>query len=229
MNDLIYIVEDEEDIADLISLHLTKAGFTVEIFTTLHSFTERMGQKRPKVILLDLMLPDGDGLEACKELKRNENTKSIPVVMVTARGEEIDRILGLEIGADDYIPKPFSVRELTARIKNLIKRSYPDVESAAQAALMLTDNIQIEVNRHRVLVDGKDIELTATEFNILLYMARHRGWVFTREQILDHLWGDEKAVLDRTVDVHIKHIREKMEPYGDLIKNIRGVGYKLDL
>ena len=229
MNDLIYIVEDEEDIADLISLHLTKAGFSVETFSSIHSFTERMEQKHPKLILLDLMLPDGDGMETCKELKRNENTKSIPVVMVTARGDEIDRILGLEIGADDYIPKPFSVRELTARVKNLIKRAYPQMESGEHPTLMLTENIQIEANRHRVLVHGKDIELTATEFNILLYMARHRGWAFTREQILDHLWGDEKAVLDRTVDVHIKHIREKMEPYGDLVKNIRGVGYKLDL
>ena len=229
MNDLIYIVEDEQDIADLIALHLTKAGFTVETFSSLHSFTGRMEQKHPKLILLDLMLPDGDGLEACKELKRNEETKSIPVVMVTARGDEIDRILGLEIGADDYIPKPFSVRELTARIKNLIKRSYPHTESGGDSSVMLTDEIQIETNRHVVLVDGKDIGLTATEFNILLYMARHRGWVFTREQILDHLWGDEKAVLDRTVDVHIKHIREKMEPYGDTVKNIKGVGYKLDL
>ena len=229
MNDLIFVVEDETDIADLISLHLKNAGFSVETFLNLNDFHLRLEQKLPRAILLDLMLPDGDGMEACKELKRNERTHSVPVVMVTARSDEIDRVLGLEIGADDYIAKPFSVRELTIRVKNLIKRSYPSDEPGGKEAFSLTEHIQIDPHRHMVLVDGRDRELTATEFNILLYMSRHRGWVFTREQILDHLWGDEKAVLERTVDVHVKHIREKIEPYGDLIKNIRGVGYKLDL
>ncbi len=228
MEQLIYIVEDEMDIAELISINMEGAGFKAETFLTISDFRLRIIEKKPALILLDIMLPDGDGMELCKEIKRDETLKSIPVIMVTAKGEEMDRVLGLELGADDYITKPFSVRELTARVKNILKRSDPRA-AAESRVLDITEGLKIDIKRHAVTADNENIQLTATEFNILLLLARHKGWVFNRDQILEHLWGDEKAVLDRTVDVHIKHLREKLGDFGKLIQNVRGVGYKLDL
>jgi two-component system phosphate regulon response regulator PhoB/two-component system alkaline phosphatase synthesis response regulator PhoP len=172
------------------------------------------------------MLPDMDGLEICKLLRRREEWAAIPVIMVTAKGEESDKILGLELGADDYVTKPFSAKELVARVKSLLRRQ----KGAAESKKIEIGNVlSIDPEKYRVSVRGREIELTSTEFKILALLASKKGRVFTRDQILDHLWGQEKIVLDRTIDVHIRNLREKLGPdVGGLIKNIRGVGYKLE-
>jgi two-component system phosphate regulon response regulator PhoB/two-component system alkaline phosphatase synthesis response regulator PhoP len=171
------------------------------------------------------MLPDADGLEICKDLKKKDQYSSIPIIMLTAKGEEMDKILGLELGADDYVTKPFSPKELVARVKAVLRRQKKEEEPAK---LEVGDILTIHPEKHEVYVGKKKIDLTSTEFRILYFLSSRRGWVFTRDQILDYLWGQEKAVVDRTIDVHIKHLREKLGKASHFIKNIRGVGYKLE-
>lgn len=225
MHHLVAIVEDEKDIADLISINLRRAGFGVEAFQEGSGFMRFLRKQVPDLIILDLMLPDTDGFEVCKYLKKKDEFAAIPIIMVTAKSEETDKILGLELGADDYVTKPFSPRELVARVKAVLRRKtspeFPRILSIGQSVL-------INAEKHEVTIQGNKIELTSTEFKILYLLASRRGWVFTRDQILDHLWGDEKAVLDRTVDVHIKNLREKLGKEKDLVKNVRGVGYKVE-
>ena len=225
MSKLITVVEDEPDIAELISVHLKKAFFEVNIFLSGNKFYESLPQKKPHLIILDLLLPDIDGLEICKDLKNRTETREIPIIMLTAKGEEMDKVLGLELGADDYMTKPFSPRELVARVKAVLRRSEQIQKSMEIKA---GEDISIDKAKHEVRINGEKTELTTTEFKILELLASKKGWVFTREKILDYLWGREKAVLDRTVDVHIRHLRKKLGKKGALIKNIRGVGYKLD-
>ena len=226
MNKTIAIVEDERDIVDLITLHLERNGFRVLSYSDGASFLESLKGESPSLLLLDLMLPDMDGFEICKTLRRGEEGSSLPIIMLTARGEETDRVLGLELGADDYVTKPFSPRELVARVKAVLRRQEGNRE---RGSLSLRDGLlAIDTLRYKVLVEGRTVELTATEFKLLKLLVKKRGWVFPREKILDYLWGDEKTVFDRTVDVHIKHLREKLGPAGDLIKNVRGVGYKVE-
>ncbi len=226
MNEFIAIVEDEPDIVELITLHLKKAGFRAEGFFEAKAFLDSLEKQVPDLILLDLMLPDIDGLEVCKLLRRKEEWAAIPVIMVTARGEEGDKVLGLELGADDYITKPFSSKELVARVKTVLRRG----SSQAPAKRIEVDGrLVLDLERYEVLVEGKKIDLTSTEFKILRLLASKKGRVFTRDQILDYLWGHEKIVLDRTIDVHIRNLREKLGPRAArMIQNIRGVGYKLE-
>ena len=227
---LIYVVEDEPDILELIGLHLAKAGYDVEKFTESAPMMNTLenGNKLPDLVILDLMLPGMDGLEVCKHLKKHDSYAHIPVIMVTAKTEELDVVLGLELGADDYIPKPFSTRELVARVKAVLRRS-SSAGDVVSKKIVLGDRISIDPDKFEVLVDSKLVNLTSTEFMILKMMAEKKGWVFSREKILDLLWGDEKDVFDRTVDVHIKNLRDKMGAAGKLIKNVRGVGYKIEL
>lgn len=226
MNEFIAVVDDEPDIVELITLHLKKAGFKSEGFFEAKSFLDSLEKQVPDLVLLDLMLPDIDGLEVCKLLRRKEEWASIPVVMVTARGDESDKILGLELGADDYITKPFSAKELVARVKTVLRRQTAPAESKK---IEVGDLLVLYPEKYEVLVQGRTVDLTSTEFKILKFLASKKGWVFTRDQILDYLWGHEKIVLDRTVDVHIRNLREKLGPRAArLIKNIRGVGYKLE-
>jgi two-component system phosphate regulon response regulator PhoB/two-component system alkaline phosphatase synthesis response regulator PhoP len=223
---LIVIVDDEPDILELIKIHLQKAGYTVAAFEKADPFLDYIRGTRPDLIVLDLMLPDADGLDICTYLKRDDRFSAIPVIMLTAKGEETDRILGLELGADDYVTKPFSPRELVARVKAVLRR---DRRSEVSGLIKLGKRLTIDPGRHEVLRDGKKVVLTPTEFRILQLLASKKGWVFTRDQILDFLWGQDKAVLDRTIDVHIKHLREKLgEESARLIKNVRGVGYKVE-
>ncbi|HPC47461.1 MAG TPA: response regulator transcription factor [Deltaproteobacteria bacterium] len=222
MNMLIHIVDDEPDIIQLVSIHLKKAGFAVHGFPEGGSFLRSLATERPALVILDLMLPDMDGFEICKVLKTDERYADIPVIMLTARGDEADKVEGLEIGADDYMTKPFSPRELVARVHSVLRRA-----GNLGGALNVGHGIVIEPDRFEVTVDGVCVNLTTVEFKILYLLASNRGRVLTRERILDHLWGNEKAVLDRTVDVHIKNIRAKLKEAGTIIKNVRGVGYKL--
>jgi two-component system phosphate regulon response regulator PhoB/two-component system alkaline phosphatase synthesis response regulator PhoP len=226
MGRLIAVVDDEPDIIELICLHLKKAGFRVEGFSDSRSLFTYLEKQVPDLILLDLMLPDADGLEVCKYLRGKREWASIPVIMVTAKGDETDRILGLELGADDYVTKPFSPRELVARVKAVLRRqtSAEEVKKIEVEGLLA-----IDLEKHEVLAEGQRVELTSTEFKILSLLASKKGRVFTRDQVLDYLWGHEKAVLDRTIDVHIRNLREKLgQAAARLIKNVRGVGYKLE-
>jgi len=225
MNELIAVVDDEPDIAELVSLHLKKARFEVKTFLNGNKFYDFLSRTKPDLIVLDLLLPDIDGLEICKDLKSNPELKEIPIIMLTAKGEEMDKILGLELGADDYVTKPFSPRELLARVKAVLRRGKEDKKSEK---IKIGDSLLIDRTKHEVWIRGKKTELTTTEFKILELLSSKKGWVFSREKILDYLWGKEKAVLDRTVDVHIRHLREKLGKQGKLIKNIRGIGYKLE-
>jgi two-component system phosphate regulon response regulator PhoB/two-component system alkaline phosphatase synthesis response regulator PhoP len=225
MNKLIAIVDDEPDIRELVSLHLKRAGFETETFERSDDFFRSLDLNIPDLIILDLMLPDADGLDVCKMLRKSDSCSQVPIIMLTAKGEETDRILGLELGADDYVTKPFSPRELVARVKAVLRREVKPEEGEIQN---IAGILKIDPGKHEVKLKGKIIDLTSTEFRILQLLASKKGWVFSRDQILDYLWGQEKAVLDRTIDVHIKHLREKLGEAAYLIKNIRSVGYKLE-
>ncbi|MCK4528205.1 response regulator transcription factor [candidate division WOR-3 bacterium] len=226
MKRFIAIVDDEPDILELVSIHLEKAGFEVKTFEDGETLLRFIDSQIPDLIILDLMLPDIGGLDICKNLKKQERFASIPIIMLTAKGEEVDRVLGLELGADDYVTKPFSPRELVARSKAVLRRTEHKKEVNT---IKIGDILVLYLHRYEVTVKGKKVDLTTTEFKILRMLAERRNWVFTRDQILDYLWGEEKAVLDRTVDVHIKNLREKIGEAGRFIKNIRGVGYKLEV
>jgi len=217
-------LDDEADILELLKINLEKSGFRFAGFQEAEEFYRFLGKEKPDLILLDLMLPDIDGLDVCRYLKKNEATAGIPVIMLTARNAESDKILGLELGADDYLTKPFSVKELIARVHAVLRRR-DQGDAVRQIAL---GPLLIDADKHDVTLDGARIDLTATEFRILQFLASRRGRVFTRDQILDHLWGHDKAVVDRTIDVHIRNLREKLGPSAGLIKNIRGVGYKVE-
>lgn len=223
---LIYIVDDEQDIVDLVSLHLERSSFQVRGFQDAATFYHQLNQKIPDLIILDLMLPDEGGLEVCKYLKRDEKYSDISIIILSARIEETDKILGLELGADDYVTKPFSPKEMVARVRSVLRRK--SVKSTDKK-IAIDENMIIELEKYRVFIADREIPLTSTEFKILKLLATKQGWVFNREQILDYLWGDEKAVLDRTIDVHVKNLREKLGTKGHLIKNVRGVGYKLEI
>ncbi len=224
---VVFVVEDEADILELIALHLRKAGFIVETFgeaAPMLSLLEE-GKRVPDLIILDLMMPGMDGLEVCKRLKRNDAFSGIPIIMATAKTDEFDIVLGLELGADDYISKPFSPRELVARAKAVLRRFIPQRPSGK---ITINGLLTIDHDKFEVTVAGQRVQLTSTEFQILKILADKKGWVFSREKILDKLWGDDKDVFDRTVDVHIKNLRDKLGLAGSLIKNVRGVGYKLE-
>ena len=225
MNQLIAIVDDEPDILELVSLHLKKSGFVVKGFEDAETFYSFIETHTPDLIILDLMLPDIDGLEICKYLKRKEVFSSIPIIMLTAKGEETDKILGLELGADDYVTKPFSPKELVARVKAVLRRP---VQKEETEKIEIGGVVEMDLEKYEVKVNGNKIELTSTEFRILQLLASRKGLVFTRDNILDYLWGQEKAVIDRTVDVHIRHLREKLGKAAHFIKNLRGIGYKLE-
>ncbi len=222
----ILIVDDEPDIVELVKINLEKNGFDVissytgrEIFNLFKKFSIDL-------VILDLMLPDIDGLEICKILKSENETKNIPIIMLTAKDTEIDKVLGLELGADDYITKPFSPRELVARVRAVLRRTR---KSSDESILKFDNILRIDLKKFEVFVNGKKINLTTTEFKLLKALAIRRGEVLSRNELLDYIWGSEKIVIDRTIDVHIKHLREKLGKVGKFIKNVRGVGYKLDL
>jgi two-component system phosphate regulon response regulator PhoB/two-component system alkaline phosphatase synthesis response regulator PhoP len=221
---LIAVVDDEPDILELVSLHLSRAGFSVRTFPDAGRFQKSLASSVPDLVILDLMLPDADGIDVCKDLKQDSRTTHVPVVMLTARGDELDRVLGLEIGADDYITKPFSPKELVARVKAVLRRHGRQETSES---LELADGVVMDLNRYEVTARGRKLDLTTTEFKLLRILAERRGWVFSRDEILNRLWGEEKSVLDRTIDVHITNLRKKLGKAGSLIENVRGVGYKL--
>ncbi len=224
MNKLIYVVDDEPDILELVSIHLKKASFSVKEFSLAQSLMNSLKKQKPDAIILDLMLPDDDGLEICKRLKKDNTFSNIPVIMLTAKGDETDKVLGLELGADDYITKPFSPKELVARVKAVLRRA----ERPEEKDIIRLGDVLIDSEKFEVKIRGESINLTTTEFRILQILAARPGRVYSRNQLLDKLWGNEKAVLDRTIDVHIKNLRDKLGQSGNRIKNARGIGYKME-
>ena len=227
MHETIAVVDDEQDILELVSLHLKKNHFSVREFSDGSSFIKYLNSEKPDLVVLDLMLPDADGFEICKYMKRKKDLLHIPIVMLTAKSEETDTILGLELGADDYVRKPFSPTKLIARIKTVLRRIESRLEVETPTKIKV-GNITIDTEKHEVTIDGNKVELTSTEFRILQLLASEKGRVFTRDRILDHLWGNEKIVVDRTIDVHIRHLRSKIGSASKLIRNVHGVGYKLE-
>lgn len=225
MKKIIAIVDDEPDILELAALNLEKAGFCCKTFEDGRSLLKYLEKEHPALIVLDLMLPDYDGFDICKLLRNKNTTQDIPIIMFTARGESTDRIIGLEIGADDYLDKMSSPRELVARVKAVLRRSTPKSDTKK---LNFDNLLKIDLDRYQAFVQDEEIKLTTTEFKILKLLAVKPGWVFSRNQILDHLWGNDKIVIDRTIDVHIRNLREKLGIAGKFLKNVRGVGYKLD-
>ena len=217
----ILIIEDEEDILELVRYNLTKEGYQVYgVFSGEDSF-DFLKNKLVDLILLDIMLPGIDGLEVCRGIKNNLDTKAIPIIMLTAKGEELDIIKGLELGADDYVTKPFSPKVLSARINAVLRRKdlYLDEEDS-QASLAINSD------KHEVLVNNKQVELTLTEFKVLELMASKPGWAYSRYQIIDAIRGDEYIVTDRSVDVLVVGLRKKLGPCSGFIETVRGVGYR---
>jgi two-component system phosphate regulon response regulator PhoB len=220
----ILIIEDEQDLAGLIEYNLRAAGFEPEISNTGAGGLARARARAPELVLLDLMLPDIAGSEVLRMLKSDAELRKVPVVIVSARGQETDRIQGLEMGADDYVVKPFSVRELMLRVKAVLRRADADEGPATQLA---AGDIQLDTSRHQVRVRGQEIILTALEFRLLHTLMERSGRVQTREVLLSDVWGIQAEIHTRTVDTHIKRLREKLGPAGDIIETVRGVGYKL--
>ncbi len=220
----ILVIEDDRDIAELVEYNLAREGFQVTRAYTGEEGLQRAKTIGPDLILLDLMLPGLDGLDVCRSLKRDDETDHIPVIMLTAKSEEADIVAGLEIGADDYISKPFSPRVLLARIHAVMRRqTEPPPEGETPLAFR---ELSIDPGRHEVRVAGTPITLTSTEFRLLHFLAQRPGWVFTRDQIMDSTHGEDTVVTDRSIDVHIAGLRKKMGPCGKYIETVRGVGYR---
>ena len=219
----ILIVDDEEDVLELVRYNLDKNGYNTEIATTGEEALAKARAKLPDLVILDLMLPGIDGLGVCKKLKSDTKTQNIPIIMLTAKGEEIDIVTGLELGADDYVTKPFSPKVLVARVRKILHRAIArDLEKAPVKIYELT----IDPARREVLIKNKPVELTFTEFNILYVLAKRPGLVFTRYQIVDALHGDDYLVTDRAVDVQIVGLRKKLGSCSKYIETVRGVGYR---
>ncbi len=223
----ILIVDDEKDIVDLVAYNLEKEGYEILKAFDGEKALALVRTKRPDLVVLDLMLPGIQGLEVCRRLRRDPSTAQVPIIMLTAKGDEVDRVLGLEIGADDYVTKPFSVKELTARIRAVLRRLESRPAAGAEETLDVR-GLKIDERSYEVFVNGRKVDLSPTEFRLLRFLARNPGRVYSREQILDQVWGDEAFVEPRTVDVHIRRLRAQIERGGSpgYIVTVRGVGYK---
>lgn len=227
----ILVVEDDDDIRELVSYNLLREGYQVAGVASGEDALAAIKAKPPDLVLLDLMLPGLDGLSVCRQLKGDPATEPLPVIMLTAKGEERDVVTGLGLGADDYVTKPFSPKVLLARIQAVIRRAASSAvakegEENEPAETIQVHELTIHLGRHEVAVDGTSVELTATEFKLLHFLVRRPGWVFTRQQILDGVHGDTLAATDRAVDVQIVGLRRKLGPAGRYIETVRGVGYR---
>lgn len=223
----VLIVEDEKDLAELLAFNLEKEGYATTCVHDGRAGLERAVADLPDLILLDLMLPGLLGTEVCKELRRDQRTAHIPVIMITAKGDEIDRVVGFEVGADDYIVKPFSMREVALRVKAVMRRLEHDVQTPVPDIFTIGD-IAIDKKRHTVVSAGVEIELTSTEYKLLLYLAEKKGYVHSREKLLQNVWSYNNAGDTRTVDTHVTRLRGKLGAPGDIIKTVRGFGYKIE-
>lgn len=223
MKPKILVVDDEPDAIELVEFNLRSAGFEVASAMDGKEAVKKARATLPDLILLDVMLPEVDGLEVCKILRRDPTTSSIPILMLTAKAAEIDRILGLELGADDYVTKPFSPRELVLRIKSVLRRGHPSETKVEQIRV---GALTIDIPRHQVMVDGKPVDLTATEFKLISILAQRRGRVQSREKLLQDVWEYDNIIDTRTVDTHVRRLREKLGRAAKYVDTVRGVGYR---
>ena len=226
MGSRILVVEDEADLAELVAFNLRESGHSV---VTAHDGSTALAEvrrQRPDLVVLDVMLPDISGVEVCRRLRRQEESRSLPVVMLTARGEEVDRVVGFEVGADDYVVKPFSPRELVLRVEAILRRTSQTPEEVETTTIQV-DSLMIDPARHHVEVDGEEVMLTALEFRLLLDLAKRRGRVQSRDALLERVWGYTPGIETRTVDTHVKRLREKLGEASSSIETIRGVGYRM--
>jgi len=219
----VLIVEDDTNIAKLVQYNLEKNGLTCLVAASGTRALEIIKKDRVDLILLDIMLPGMDGFEVCKEVRQDPDHAAVPIIMLTARGEEVDRIVGLELGADDYVVKPFSPRELVLRVKAMLKRGKPLEE---KESTLHCHKLKVNIAEHEVTLSGKAVELTQTEFNLLVLFLKRAGRVQSREVLLNDVWGIESYIETRTVDTHVKRLRQKLGKFGDRIHTIRGFGYK---
>lgn len=220
----IIVIEDEVDLQSVLEYNLKQAGYSVTLAGRGQDGIKAVQQHIPDLILLDLMLPDISGIDVCRTLKSQSSTKGVPIIMVTARGEEIDRVVGFEIGADDYVVKPFSMRELLLRISAILRRNRQEAPEVGQ--IVDFGRLRIDREAHRIWVDGTEIELTALEFRLLVTLYDRKNRVQTRAALLDDVWGIQADITTRTVDTHVKRLREKLEAARDYIETVRGVGYR---
>ena len=223
----ILIIDDEKDIVELLQYNLEKEGYKISCAYSGEECLENIETELPDLILLDLMLPEIDGIEVCKIIKKDSATSNIPIIMLTAKGDETDIVLGLELGADDYITKPFSIRELLARVKAVLRRTENNSPLIFKEKEMISFNdLIIDSVKHQVTLKDKPINLTFIEFNLLRFLATHPGKVFSRQQLLDQVWSEDSFIVDRTVDVHVRRLRQKLLTASEYIITIRGVGYR---
>jgi two-component system phosphate regulon response regulator PhoB len=223
---LLLVVEDDRNLAQLLGYNLERAGFTCQLSTTAEEGLEQLSIKSFALILLDIMLPGMDGFEMCRKIRQNQLYKDLPIIMLTARGEEIDRILGFELGIDDYVVKPFSPRELILRIRAVLKRDRRQTGKTHE--LLNADGLEIDLARHRVTLDKKELVLTLMEFKLLVTLLKRKGEVQSRDMLLSDVWDIDRSINTRTIDTHITRLREKLGEKGYMIKTIRGIGYKLE-
>lgn len=223
-NTMIYLVEDDDSIRELVIYTLQTTGFQAKGFSCAKDFWNEMKQEAPSLVLLDIMLPDEDGLSILRKLRDSSHTIKLPVIMLTAKGTEYDKVVGLDSGADDYIPKPFGMMELVARIKALLRRSEPEQRSGTYQI----GPICVDLSKHSVKVNGESVALTFKEFELLCYLMENEGIVLTRDQLLSKIWGYDFDGETRTVDVHIRTLRQKLGTASSYIETIRGVGYKME-
>ncbi len=221
----IHIVEDEPDIRETLAYNLSQEGFKVSEFSDAESCLDKIQKKKPDLLILDLMLPGMSGLDLCKQIRADKSLQNLAIIMLTAKGEEVDRIIGFELGADDYVTKPFSVRELILRVKVILKKQN---DAAENNELVEFGPIKLNLDAHEVLINDDEIILTALEFKLLKHLIQRRGRVQTRDQLLGDVWGYSSEITTRTVDTHIKRLREKLGTVGDYIQTVRGVGYRLN-
>ena len=228
MSATIFVVEDDKDISQLVTHHLERAGFAVRAFSRGNNVLAEANAAKPKLFILDIMVPGMDGLELCKRIRQSTDLAGTPVMFLTARTSEDDRVLGLELGADDYIPKPFSTRELVARVKEVLRR----FERPLAPAVLKMGSVHLDSGAMTLTVRGKPVNATATEFRLLEYLAHHPARVFTRDQILDAVWRDTQFVTPRSVDVYVRKLREKIEDNPEeprYLRTVRGVGYRFEI
>jgi two-component system phosphate regulon response regulator PhoB len=221
----IIVIEDEADIREVLVYNLKRQGYAVSGCGDGLTGLALIEEKRPGLVLLDLMLPGLDGLEICRRLKGGAATAMIPIIMVTAKGEESDIVAGLELGADDYVTKPFGTRELVARVKAVLRRRQEGAERMANGRIV-RDGLEIDPNRHEIRIDGEPVQLTLTQFKLLCFLAAHPGRVFTRDHLISRIMGEANFIVDRNIDVHIQAVRKRLGPYRSLIETIRGIGYR---
>lgn len=223
---MLLVVEDDQNLAKLLEYNLERAGYKCHLSGTGEDALLQLSRKSFDLVLLDIMLPGIDGFEVCRKIRRNQRYRDLPIIMLTARGEEIDRILGFELGIDDYVVKPFSPRELNLRVRAILKRDRR--QGGRMQNLLKTGTLEVDLTRHIATLDGNELVLTLMEFKLLVALLKHKGEAQSRERLLSDVWEVDRTINTRTIDTHITRIREKLGETGCMIKTVRGIGYKLE-